>query len=300
MSREKLLEIINVKQYFEINRNNFIKALDDVSINIYKGEFLGLVGESGSGKSTLGKSIVGVNKLTSGKILYDGIDISIKKNQKKIISENIQFIFQDSTSSLNSRMTIGKIIEEPLKFKKVYRNKEDRVQKVYDMLKLVGIDESYINKYPYDFSGGQRQRVNIARALSTNPSFIIADEPIASLDISMQAQIINLFKSLKEKMNLTCLFISHDLAMLRYISDRIAVIYNGKIVEIAETEELYSNPIHPYTKELITSILTVDINNKFKVDINERSKFIIDNDNSRWIEVKKNHFVYLSTQIVYL
>lgn len=295
MSREKLLEIINVKQYFEINRNNFIKALDDVSINIYKGEFLGLVGESGSGKSTLGKSIVGVNKLTSGKILYDGIDISIKKNQKKIISENIQFIFQDSTSSLNSRMTIGKIIEEPLKFKKVYRNKEDRVQKVYDMLKLVGIDESYINKYPYDFSGGQRQRVNIARALSTNPSFIIADEPIASLDISMQAQIINLFKSLKEKMNLTCLFISHDLAMLRYISDRIAVIYNGKVVEIAETEELYSNPIHPYTKELITSILTVDINNKFKVDINERSKFIIDNDNSRWIEVKKNHFVYLST-----
>ncbi|MBX9139201.1 MULTISPECIES: ABC transporter ATP-binding protein [unclassified Clostridium] len=295
MSREKLLEIINVKQYFEINRNNFIKALDDVSINIYKGEFLGLVGESGSGKSTLGKSIVGVNKLTSGKILYDGIDISIKKNQKKIISENIQFIFQDSTSSLNSRMTIGKIIEEPLKFKKVYRNKEDRVQKVYDMLKLVGIDESYINKYPYDFSGGQRQRVNIARALSTNPSFIIADEPIASLDISMQAQIINLFKSLKEKMNLTCLCISHDLAMLRYISDRIAVIYNGKIVEIAETEELYSNPIHPYTKELITSILTVDINNKFKVDINERSKFIIDNDNSRWIEVKKNHFVYLST-----
>lgn len=295
MSREKLLEIINVKQYFEINRNKFIKALDDVSINIYKGEFLGLVGESGSGKSTLGKSIVGVNKLTSGKILYDGIDISIKKNQKKIISENIQFIFQDSTSSLNSRMTIGKIIEEPLKFKKVYRNKEDRLQKVYDMLKLVGLDESYINKYPYDFSGGQRQRVNIARALSTNPSFIIADEPIASLDISMQAQIINLFKSLKEKMNLTCLFISHDLAMLRYISDRIAVIYNGKIVEIAETEELYSNPIHPYTKELITSILTIDINNKFKVDINERSKFIIDNDNSRWIEVKKNHFVYLST-----
>ena len=294
MSREKLLEIINVKQYFEINRNNFIKALDDVSINIYKGEFLGLVGESGSGKSTLGKSIVGVNKLTSGKILYDGIDISIKKNQKKIISENIQFIFQDSTSSLNSRMTIGKIIEEPLKFKKVYRNKEDRVQKVYDMLKLVGIDESYINKYPYDFSGGQRQRVNIARALSTNPSFIIADEPIASLDISMQAQIINLFKSLKEKMNLTCLFISHDLAMLRYISDRIAVIYKGKIVELAETEELCNNPIHPYTKSLLEAILVPTLKSN---DLEMVSDYKYEDEEylgkeMKWKEIKKGHFVY--------
>lgn len=294
MSREKLLEIINVKQYFEINRNNFIKALDDVSINIYKGEFLGLVGESGSGKSTLGKSIVGVNKLTSGKILYDGIDISIKKNQKKIISENIQFIFQDSTSSLNSRMTIGKIIEEPLKFKKVYRNKEDRVQKVYDMLKLVGIDESYINKYPYDFSGGQRQRVNIARALSTNPSFIIADEPIASLDISMQAQIINLFKKLKSNKNLTFIFICHDLSMVRYISDRIAVIYKGKIVEVAPTYELYSNPIHPYTKMLLNSNLQ-DENNLFSMN----NKFISKccNEEVKWIEVSKNHFVLLDNLI---
>lgn len=293
MSKEKLLEVINVNKHFKVSRNKCIKALDDVSINIYKGEILGLVGESGSGKSTLGKCIVGINELTDGKILYDGIDIS-KKNGKKIISENIKFIFQDSTSSLNSRMTIGKIIEEPLKIQKKYKDKNSRMKRVYEMLDLVGLDKEYVNKYPYDFSGGQRQRVNIARAISTNPKFIIADEPIASLDVSMQGQIINLFKELKEKMNLTCLFISHDLSMLRYISDRIAVIYKGKIVEIADTEELYSNPIHPYTKELLSSILTVDnSNNKFKNSI-DYSKLLMEHEKDQLIEVKKNHFVYLS------
>lgn len=295
MSKEKLLEVINVNKHFKVSRNKCIKALDDVSINIYKGEILGLVGESGSGKSTLGKCIVGINELTDGKILYDGIDIS-KKNGKKIISENIKFIFQDSTSSLNSRMTIGKIIEEPLKIQKKYKDKNSRMKRVYEMLDLVGLDKEYVNKYPYDFSGGQRQRVNIARAISTNPKFIIADEPIASLDVSMQGQIINLFKELKEKMNLTCLFISHDLSMLRYISDRIAVIYKGKIVEIADTEELYSNPIHPYTKELLSSILTVDnSNNKFKNSI-DYSKLLMEHEKDQLIEVKKNHFVYLNKE----
>lgn len=294
MCKEKLLEVINVNKHFKVSRNKCIKALDDVSINIYKGEILGLVGESGSGKSTLGKCIVGINELTDGKILYDGIDISNKKNGKKIISEDIKFIFQDSTSSLNSRMTIGKIIEEPLKIQKKYKDKNSRMKKVYEMLDLVGLDKEYVNKYPYDFSGGQRQRVNIARAISTNPKFIIADEPIASLDVSMQGQIINLFKELKEKMKLTCLFISHDLSMLRYISDRIAVIYKGKIVEIADTEELYSNPIHPYTKELLSSILTVDnSNNKFKNSI-DYSKLLMEHEKDQLIEVKKNHFVYLS------
>lgn len=296
MSKEKLLEVINVNKYFKISRNKYIKALDDVSINIYKGEILGLVGESGSGKSTLGKCIVGVNKLTDGKILYDGVDISNKKNGKKIISENIKFIFQDSTSSLNSRMTIGKIIEESLKIQKKYKDKDSIKKRVYEMLDLVGLDKEYVNKYPYDFSGGQRQRVNIARAISTNPKFIIADEPIASLDVSMQGQIINLFKELKEKMNLTCLFISHDLSMLRYISDRIAVIYKGKIVEIADTEELYSNPIHPYTKELLLSILTIDnSNNKFKTNV-DYNKLIMENEENQFIEIKKNHFVYLNKE----
>ena len=249
MENKNILEIKNLKQYFRLNKNKIIKAIDDISIEIREGEVLGLVGESGCGKSTLGKSIVGINKITDGKIIYKGINISSnRKLQKRIVSDNIQFIFQDSTSSLNSRMKIGEIIAEPLNIKKIYKDKKDKDKIVYEMMKLVGLDKEFIDKYPYDFSGGQRQRVAIARALSTNPEFVIADEPIASLDVLMQAQIINLFKALKNKGSFTCLFISHDLSMVRYISDRIAVIYNGKIVELAETEELYNNPIHPYTK----------------------------------------------------
>lgn len=260
MESKSLLEIKNLKQYFKLNKNKVVKAIDNLSLEIYKGEFLGLVGESGSGKSTLGKSIVGINKITDGKIIYNGVEISSNnKLQKKLVSERMQFIFQDSTSSLNSRMTIGDIIYEPLKIKKVYKNRIDREKKINEMMNLVGLDKEYINKYPYDFSGGQRQRVAIARALSSNPEFIIADEPIASLDISMQAQIINLFKYLKSNEKLTCLFISHDLSMLRYISDRIAVIYKGKLVELADTEELYNNPIHPYTKALLQAMLEDEV-----------------------------------------
>ena len=261
MENKNILEIKNLKQYFRLNKNKIIKAIDDISIEIREGEVLGLVGESGCGKSTLGKSIVGINKITDGKIIYKGINISSnRKLQKRIVSDNIQFIFQDSTSSLNSRMKIGEIIAEPLNIKKIYKDKKDKDKIVYEMMKLVGLDKEFIDKYPYDFSGGQRQRVAIARALSTNPEFVIADEPIASLDVLMQAQIINLFKALKNKGSFTCLFISHDLSMVRYISDRIAVIYNGKIVELAETEDLYNNPIHPYTKSLLDSILIPEIN----------------------------------------
>lgn len=293
MIREKILEIKDLKQYFRLNKNKVIKAVDGISFDIYQGEVLGLVGESGSGKSTLGKSIVGINKITDGHIIYEGIYISKnKKVQKELISDSVQFIFQDSTSSLNSRMTIGNIIAEPLKIRK--SNKSDRIKKVYEMMELVGLDKDFINKYPYDFSGGQRQRVAIARALSTNPKFIIADEPIASLDVSMQAQIINLFKRLKNSGKLTCLFISHDLSMVRYISDRIAVIYKGKLVEIAETEELYKNPIHPYTKSLLESILEPNINNSdIKSIENNLLKYncSLKNEN-KWKEVKKGHFVY--------
>lgn len=295
MSNEKILEIKNLKQYFKLNKNKVIKALDDISLELYKGEVLGLVGESGCGKSTLGKSIVGINKITDGEIIYEGINISRnRKLQRKLVSNSIQFIFQDSTSSLNSRMTIGEIIAEPLKIKKVYKNKTERNEKVYEMMQLVGLDKNFIDKYPYDFSGGQRQRVAIARALSTNPKFIIADEPIASLDVSMQAQIINLFKLLKNKGKLTCLFISHDLSTIRYISDRIAVIYRGRIVEIAETEKLYNNPIHPYTKSLIESILspTLKTNDLELINVTKYKEQKYLEGKMKWNEVEKGHFVY--------
>ena len=284
MKREKLLEIKNLKQYFTLNNKKIVKAIDDVSLDIYKGEFLGVIGESGSGKSTLGKSIVGINSITDGEIKYNGITISgkkLKKTQREIISKKIQFIFQDSTSSLNSRMTVKNIIEEPMRLQKLYSSKAEREKVVYDLLEVVGLDRSSINKYPYDLSGGQRQRVSIARA-------------IASLDVSMQAQIINLFKKLKTNKNLTFIFISHDLSMVRYISDRIAVIYKGKIVEVAPTYELYSNPIHPYTKMLLNSNLQ-DENNLFSMN----NKFISKccNEEVKWIEVSKNHFVLLDNLI---
>ena len=291
MNREKLLEIKNLKQYFTLNNKKIVKAIDDVSLDIYKGEFLGVIGESGSGKSTLGKSIVGINSITDGEIKYNGITISgkkLKKTQREIISKKIQFIFQDSTSSLNSRMKVKNIIEEPMRLQKLYSSKAEREKVVYDLLEVVGLDRSSINKYPYDLSGGQRQRVAIARAISTKPECIIADEPIASLDVSMQAQIINLFKKLKSNKNLTFIFISHDLSMVRYISDRIAVIYKGKIVEVAPTDELYSNPIHPYTKMLLNSDLQ-DENNLFTMKNKSISKCC--NEKVKWIEVSKDHFV---------
>lgn len=295
MNKEKILEIKNLKQYFKLNKNKVIKALDGISLDVYKGEVLGLVGESGSGKSTLGKSIVGINKITDGEIIYDGINISKNnKLRKKLISNSVQFIFQDSTSSLNSRMTIGNIISEPLKIKKIYKNKSEQNEKVYEMMKLVGLNKEFIDKYPYDFSGGQRQRVAIARALSVNPKFIIADEPIASLDVSMQAQIINLFKMLKNNGELTCLFISHDLSMVRYISDRIAVIYKGKIVELAETEELCNNPIHPYTKSLLEAILVPTLKSndlEMVLDYKYEDEEYLGKE-MKWKEIKKGHFVY--------
>ena len=191
-------------------------------------------------------------------------------------------------------MTIGNIISEPLKIKKIYKNKSEQNEKVYEMMKLVGLNKEFIDKYPYDFSGGQRQRVAIARALSVNPKFIIADEPIASLDVSMQAQIINLFKMLKNNGELTCLFISHDLSMVRYISDRIAVIYKGKIVELAETEELCNNPIHPYTKSLLEAILVPTLKSN---DLEMVSDYKYEDEEylgkeMKWKEIKKGHFVY--------
>ncbi|PKM77722.1 MAG: peptide ABC transporter ATP-binding protein [Firmicutes bacterium HGW-Firmicutes-15] len=297
MKTEKLLEVKNLKQYFKLARNTLIKAVDDISFDIYKGEILGLVGESGSGKSTTGRSIINIYQPTGGEIYYRGKLISDPKTyraEKTFIYRNMQIIFQDSTSSLNSRMTVKEIIEEPLIIQKLYKKKEERSEKVYELLNLVGLDKIYLDHYPYECSGGQRQRVGIARALSLDPEFIIADEPIASLDVSIQAQIINLFKKLQHENGLTCLFISHDLAMVRYVCDRVGVMYHGKIVELAETKELYRNPIHPYTKALFSSILVPDpdsarerIRIKHNLSIGANSE-----ENNRLFEVSEGHFVY--------
>lgn len=261
MNAKKILEVKNLKKYFQLDKYTVTKAVNDITFDINQGEIFGLVGESGSGKSTTGRCIINIYRPTQGEIYYKGELISnpkIYRKEKNYINRNMQIIFQDSTSSLNSRMTIGEIIEEPLVIQKIYKKKKDRINKVSELLNLVGLDKNYLKYHPYEISGGQRQRVAIARALSLNPEFIIADEPIASLDASIQAQIINLFKKLQKEKGLTCLFISHDLAMVRYVCNRVGVMYNGKIVELAETKELYQNPIHSYTQALLSSILNPD------------------------------------------
>ncbi|MCR8746349.1 ATP-binding cassette domain-containing protein [Romboutsia lituseburensis] len=299
MNKEKILQIKNLKQYFKLDKKNMIRAVDDISFDIYKGEIFGLVGESGSGKSTIGRCIMNIYKPTNGKIIYRDkciTDRKVYKKEKKIINKNMQIIFQDSSSALNPRMKVGDIIAEPLKIQKIYKNKEQRHEKVKQVLQLVGLDESSINKYPSEFSGGQRQRIQIARAICIDPEFIIADEPIASLDVSIQAQIVNLFKKLKKETSSTCLFIAHDLSMIKHISDRIGVMYNGKLVELATANELYSNPIHPYTKSLLSSIPIPDPRKtksrqkiKYSQSIHDYSK-----EEPEWIEVYKDHYVYLS------
>ncbi|MGH4124628.1 MAG: ATP-binding cassette domain-containing protein [Clostridium sp.] len=296
MKTEKILEVKNLKQYFKLDRNTVSKAVDDISFDIYKGEIFGLVGESGSGKSTTGRSIINIYKPTGGEIYYRGKLISNRKiyrAEKKFINRNMQIIFQDSTSSLNSRMTIKEIIEEPLIIQKLYKNKEERMEKVYKLMNLVGLDKIYQDCYPFECSGGQRQRVGIARALSLDPEFIIADEPIASLDVSIQAQIINLFKKLQRDKGLTCLFISHDLAMVKYVCNRVGVMYHGKIVELAETKELYRNPIHPYTKALFSSILVPDpqcAQKRTRIKYNPINDDLLE-ETSQLVEVSEGHFV---------
>jgi oligopeptide transport system ATP-binding protein len=296
MKVEKLLEVKNLKHYFKLDRNTVIKAVNDISFDIYQGEIFGLVGESGSGKSTTGRSIINIYQPTGGDVYYKGKQISdphVYKKEKTYINRNMQIVFQDSTSSFNSRMTIGEIIEEPLIIQKIYRKKADRMEKVSELLNLVGLDISCRDHYPYEVSGGQRQRVAIARALSLDPEFIIADEPIASMDASIQAQIINIFKRLQKERGLTCLFISHDLAMVRYVCDRVGVMYHGKIVELAETKELYQNPIHLYTQSLLSSILVPD-----PYACKERTRIMYHPDthdhsseDSQLFEVSEGHFV---------
>lgn len=254
---ENILEVDHLTHYFKINKKIKIKALDDVSFQIRKHEIFGIVGESGSGKSTLARCLMNIYDPSAGSIRFEGIETLDKaefKANKKLLQTQRQIIFQDSASSLNQRMKTADIISEPLKINHITTPRKTAREEARFQLETVGLDDSFMDRYPSQMSGGQRQRVAVARALTTEPDLLIADEPVASLDVSIQAQIINLFKHLKEEHGFSILFIAHDLAMVEFLCDRVAVMYHGRIVEIADTKELYANPLHPYTKLLLSAI----------------------------------------------
>lgn len=251
---DRILEVQNLKQYFSLGKNKVVKAVDDISFFINKGETFGLVGESGCGKSTAGRSVLGITKPTSGRILYDGMDISTyTKAQKLQFKKNAQMIFQDPYACLDPRMTIGSIIKEGMEVHFHYSRKEAD-EKVRELLDKVGLTEDYASRFPHELSGGQRQRIGIARALAVEPEFIVCDEPIAALDVSIQAQVVNLLMKVQEERRHAYLFISHDLSMVRHISDQIGVMYLGSFVEMAPKNEIYAHPLHPYTKALFSAI----------------------------------------------
>lgn len=261
-NRVELIKIKNLKKHFPVQKKEVLKAVDGVSLTIYKGETLGVVGESGCGKSTLGRTLIKLYHPTEGEVKYNNQLISekMKKNEEKELQKKMQMIFQDPYSSLNARMTVREIIAEGLVIHYPEMTKKEREQIVMDLLKTVGLADYHANRFPHEFSGGQRQRIGIARALAVNPEFIIADEPIAALDVSIQAQIINLLKDLQREKELTYLFIAHDLSMVRHISTRVAVMYLGNVVELAPTDSLYEEPLHPYTQSLLSAIPVPDPN----------------------------------------
>ncbi|RLL42804.1 ATP-binding cassette domain-containing protein [Oceanobacillus piezotolerans] len=254
--REKLLEVKDLQKHFRVGRNKIVKAVDGVSFDIFKGETFGLVGESGSGKSTTGRTIIRLYEATGGEVKFDGEDVHGKKSKDELLKFNrkMQMIFQDPSSSLNPRMTVLDIIAEGLDVHKLVKSEEERKARVEELLEVVGLNKEHATRFPHEFSGGQRQRIGIARALAVDPEFIIADEPISALDVSIQAQVVNLLKKLQKERGLTYLFIAHDLSMVKYISDRIGVMYLGNLVELADSDELYKNPLHPYTKSLLSAI----------------------------------------------
>lgn len=301
--KEKIIEMKNLKKYFPMKKRQVLKAVDNVTMDIYRGEVLSLVGESGSGKTTLGRTVSRLYLKTAGDILVEGKpaeSYSIKEFTKKI-----QMIFQDPQASLNPRMTVGDIVAEGIDIHKLASSKKERMEKVYNLLEIVGLNREHASRFPHEFSGGQRQRIGIARALGVDPEILVCDEPISALDVSIQAQVVNLLKELQKQRNLTLLFIAHDLSMVKYISDRVAVMYRGKVVELGKPEDVYGNPVHSYTKSLISAVPVADpdFKRREKVEMEETylrspvgnvSEINFVPEESELTEYKPGHFVETS------
>lgn len=293
--REPLLHVENLRQYFPLSRHHVTKAVDGISFDIYPGETYGLVGESGSGKSTTGRAIIRLYKPTAGKVIFGGHEISgkMQAEDKAYLRQNMQMIFQDPMACLNPRKKVSEIISEGLLIHHLYQNRRELDEKVYAILEKVGLSKEQATRYPHQFSGGQRQRIGIARALVMNPKLVIADEAISALDVSIQAQVVNLMKDLQEESGITYLFIAHDLAMVKYISDRIGVMHLGHIVETGTTEEIFTKPTHPYTKSLLSAIPLPNpiAEKKRKVLTYDKEKEGVDYTKGSIHSLSKTHFV---------
>ena len=295
MKNEVLIDVKHLTHLFQLTKKMKVRAVDDISFQIRKGEIFGLVGESGSGKSTVARCLMDIYQPTNGEIWYHDVNVCDKKEarkNKKMLQTRRQMIFQDSASSLNQKMKVADIIAEPMKIQHVTPKRGSFRKEAAFQMEYVGLDESFLDRYPSELSGGQRQRVAIARSLSMEPEFLVADEPIASLDVSIQAQIVNLFRHLQQEHGFTFLFIAHDLAMVEYLCDRVGVMYHGKLVELADAEELFANPVHPYTQTLLSAIPVPD-------PIRERKRVLRTYDgegleNSEWTEITPGHFALLS------
>ena len=292
---EKLIEVKDLEISFGEGSKKFV-AVKNANFFINKGETFSLVGESGSGKTTIGRAIIGLNDTSAGDILYDGKKINGKQNRKdeNELIRKIQMIFQDPAASLNERATVDYIISEGLYNYHLFKDEEDRVRKVKEIMHEVGLLAEHLTRYPHEFSGGQRQRIGIARALVMEPEFVIADEPISALDVSVRAQVLNLLKKFQKDLGLTYLFIAHDLSVVRFISDRIAVIYKGVIVEVAETEELFNNPIHPYTQSLLSAVPIPDpiLERKKVLKVYDPDQHDYSTDKPEMVEIKPGHYVW--------
>ncbi|KRM59019.1 ABC transporter ATP-binding protein [Secundilactobacillus malefermentans] len=294
---KKVLEVSHLKQYFNVGKADEVRAVDDISFDIYEGETFGLVGESGSGKTTIGRAIIHLYTPTAGSIKFHGKEIVGLKKGKTMsdLRRDMQMIFQDPYASLNPRMKVKDIVAEGIDINNLAKNDEERSKRVENLLETVGLNKDHSSRYPHEFSGGQRQRIGIARALAVEPDFIIADEPISALDVSIQAQVVNLLKDLQRERKLTYLFIAHDLSMVKYISDRIGVMHYGKMLEIADADEIYSHPLHDYTKSLISAVPVPDPEyERTRQQLDYDAKLEHDDKERKMVEISPRHWVRAS------